>query len=290
MPRGSSRRGVLSAEDADQIVEEIVAALRAHERTGHDRRAAGAAFRAGFDDRHRRGSGDGGAGEAARSTSNCWCPTGSPSTRSSSASATAVGETLEENGGIDWGQAEALAFASLLEDGIPIRLTGRDTGAGRSPIATSCCTSPRRERRRRRSRSLGRERVVRGLQLATLGVRGARLRVRILGGRLDALVLWEAQFGDFVNGAQVVIDQFMVAGRSKWNQTSASRCSAARLRGQRPRALERAPRALPPARRAGQHPGRQLHDRGAVLPPAAATGTRRRRTPLVVMTPGASCG
>ena len=75
-----------------------------------------------------------------------------------------------------------------------------------------------------------------------------------------------------------MIDQFLVAGRSKWGQTSrADAAAAARIRGQRPRALERAARAVPPAGRAGQHPDRELHDRGPVLPPAPPPGARRDR-------------
>ena len=129
-------------------------------------------------------------------------------------------ETIEE-GGIDWGQGEALAFASLLEDGIPIRLSGQDTERGTFAHRHLVLHDPDT-----------------GETVAPIQhLDGANASFEVYNSPLseyaalgfeygysvavpDALVLWEAQFGDFVNGAQIVIDQFIVAGRSKWKQTS----------------------------------------------------------------------
>ena len=129
-------------------------------------------------------------------------------------------ETIEQ-GGIDWGQAEALAFASLLEDGIPIRLTGQDTERGTFSHRHLVLHDP------------GTGETVAPIQ----HLEGASASFEVYNSPLseyaalgfeygysvsapEALVLWEAQFGDFVNGAQIVVDQFIVAGRSKWKQTS----------------------------------------------------------------------
>ena len=144
----------------------------------------------------------------------------SRSTRSSPSSSSAATRRSSE-GGIDWGQAEALAYATLLEDGIPVRLSGQDAERGTFAHRHLMFHDPYTGETYAPIQHLpGGERVIRGLQLAALGVRGARVRVRLLGRCAGRLVLWEAQFGDFVNGAQIVIDQFLVAGRSKWGQTS----------------------------------------------------------------------
>ena len=155
-----------------------------------------------------------------------------------------------EEGGIDWGQAEALAYASLLVDGIPIRLTGQDSQRGtfsqRHLVLHDVHTgrdvhadaAPRR-----------RERILRGLQLAALRVRVHGLRVRLLrgcaggarplGGPVRRLRERRADRDRPVH----LLRALEVA-----RDVAADAAAAARLRGQRARALERAAGALPAAR------------------------------------------
>ena len=124
-------------------------------------------------------------------------------------------------GGIDWGQAEALAYASLLEDGIPVRLSGQDTERGTFAHRHLMFHDPYTGETYAPVQHLPGANAsfeVYNSPLSEYAAVGFEYGYSVAAP--DALVLWEAQFGDFVNGAQIVIDQFLVAGRSKWGQTS----------------------------------------------------------------------
>jgi len=130
-------------------------------------------------------------------------------------------EAVRQRKTVDWATAEALAFGTLLLEGIPVRLSGQDsrrgtfsqrhavlvdyhTGAEYYPLAH---LSPHQAPFEVYDSSLS--------EAAILGFE--------YGYSLDdpyTLVLWEAQFGDFANGAQVIIDQFLISGESKWNRSS----------------------------------------------------------------------
>jgi 2-oxoglutarate dehydrogenase E1 component len=123
--------------------------------------------------------------------------------------------------GVLWAHAEALAFASLLTEGIPIRLTGQDTERGTFSQRHLVLHDP----------NTGQEHCA--MQhlpgaLAPMELHNSPLsEVACVGFEYgysqeapETLVLWEAQFGDFANGAQVIIDQFIVSGLAKWGQTS----------------------------------------------------------------------
>ncbi|MGH2520716.1 MAG: thiamine pyrophosphate-dependent enzyme, partial [Chloroflexota bacterium] len=123
------------------------------------------------------------------------------------------------NGRVEWAHAEALALASILVDGVPVRLTGQDTARG----AFS-------------QRHLALHDVQTGaVHVALQALPAARASFEMWDSPLseaatlgfefgydvtapEALVLWEAQYGDFVNAAQVIIDQFIASARSKWGQ------------------------------------------------------------------------
>ena len=124
-------------------------------------------------------------------------------------------------GGIDWGQGEALAFASLLTEGIPIRLSGQDTERGTFSHRHAVLHDQRTGETFAPIQHLpdaDASMEIYNSPLSEFACLGFEYGYAVAAP--DALVLWEAQFGDFVNGAQIVVDQFLVAGLSKWGQTS----------------------------------------------------------------------
>ncbi len=125
---------------------------------------------------------------------------------------------------IDWAFAEALAFGSLVIEGTRVRLSGQDSGRGtfsqRHAVLYDTQTGqPWSRLSGRRSEDFPHARFeVFDSSLSEAGVLGFEYGYSVVAH--DALVLWEAQFGDFSNVAQSIIDQYIVAGESKWKQTS----------------------------------------------------------------------
>src|SRR4051812_453475 len=128
---------------------------------------------------------------------------------------------LYEGGEVDWALGEALAFGSLLIEGADIRLSGQDTRRGtfshRHSVLVDNDTGETYAPLAHVDPGQGKFFVYDSLlsEYAALGFEYGYSVVH-----KDALVLWEAQFGDFVNGAQITIDQFVVAAEDKWGQTS----------------------------------------------------------------------
>jgi 2-oxoglutarate dehydrogenase E1 component len=130
-------------------------------------------------------------------------------------------DEMFRSGEVDWALAEALSFGTLLDQGCAVRLTGQDSRRGTFS--------------HRHSTLVDYENGEEYVPLAKLATGGSQLWIydsllseyAALGFEYgysitnkDALVIWEAQFGDFMNGAQIVIDQFIVAAEDKWGQTS----------------------------------------------------------------------
>ena len=127
--------------------------------------------------------------------------------------------------GIDWATGEALAFASLLDEGLPVRLSGQDSERGTFSQRHSVLIDQETEAR----------------YIPLNHIRDGQARYEVINSMLseeavlgfeygyslaepNALTMWEAQFGDFANGAQVVFDQFISAGERKWLRMSGLVC------------------------------------------------------------------
>ncbi len=130
-------------------------------------------------------------------------------------------EQIAADSGLDWGAAEALAFASLVRQGVPVRLSGQDARRGTFSHRHAVWTETTDGRRycpiSAVARGAGRFDVY-DSPLSETGVLGFDYGYSL--DYPDGLVIWEAQFGDFANGGQVIIDQFLSSGEDKWNRLS----------------------------------------------------------------------
>jgi 2-oxoglutarate dehydrogenase E1 component len=130
-------------------------------------------------------------------------------------------QAFKDGGPVDWGFGESLAFASLLLEGIPVRLSGQDCERGtfshRHAVLYDTETRERYVPLLNLDAAQERFCVYNSL-LSENAVLGFDYGYSLDFPRM--LCIWEAQFGDFVNGAQVIIDQFIVSSESKWQRTS----------------------------------------------------------------------
>ncbi len=123
--------------------------------------------------------------------------------------------------GIDWATAEALAFGTLALEGHPVRLTGQDSNRGTFSQRHAALIDQKTEETYKPLEHIAPEQAkveIVDSPLSELAVLGFEYGYSLAEPR--ALVLWEAQFGDFVNGAQIIIDQFIASGEVKWLRMS----------------------------------------------------------------------
>ncbi len=132
---------------------------------------------------------------------------------------------LEEGRGIDWATAEALSFGSLLLENYPVRLAGQDSTRGTFSQRHSALIDQETEERyyplNHIREGQARYEVIDSM-LSEYAVLGFEYGYSL--AEPNALVMWEAQFGDFANGAQIMFDQFISSGESKWLRMSGLVC------------------------------------------------------------------
>ncbi|KNG94390.1 2-oxoglutarate dehydrogenase E1 component [Pseudaestuariivita atlantica] len=134
-------------------------------------------------------------------------------------------EMFEKGAGFDWATGEALAFGSLLTEGYPVRLSGQDSARGTFSQRHSGIVDQETEERYYPLNNIrgGQERYeVIDSMLSEYAVLGFEYGYSL--AEPNALVMWEAQFGDFANGAQIMFDQFISSGESKWLRMSGLVC------------------------------------------------------------------
>ncbi|KAG7796724.1 hypothetical protein KL929_003231 [Ogataea haglerorum] len=130
-------------------------------------------------------------------------------------------KSIESGQGIDWSTGEALAFGSLAMEGYHVRVSGQDVERGTFSQRHAVLHDQKSEETYIPLKHLDENQgdfVISNSSLSEYGVMGFEYGYSLTSP--DALVVWEAQFGDFANTAQVIVDQFIAAGESKWKQRS----------------------------------------------------------------------
>jgi 2-oxoglutarate dehydrogenase E1 component len=128
---------------------------------------------------------------------------------------------MESGGNIDWATGEALAFGSLLKEGYGVRMSGQDCSRGTFSHRHAVLVDQENEERYVPLNHIGGEQKhleIIDSSLSEFAILGFEYGYSI--GQPNYLTLWEAQFGDFANGAQVIIDQFISSGETKWLRMS----------------------------------------------------------------------
>src|SRR5262249_17441752 len=128
-------------------------------------------------------------------------------------------KAVQDGKGIDWGNGEALAYATLIHEGYPVRITGQDAERGTFTHRHSVLNDFETGEAYTPLNQLGGGQAqfeVHNSNLSETAVMGFEYGYALADPR--TLVIWEGQFGDFANGAQVIIDQFLSSGESKWHR------------------------------------------------------------------------